>query len=90
MGHSAQVRTSQHAQAIRRKDKSNALHKHLEIFHPENIGDMDTFKFRSEQTLKKPLERQVAEGIQIANSADNLLNSKAEPEEPQGKTDKGK
>ena len=42
-----------------------------------------TFKFKSEQTFKKSLERQVTEGIEIANStADNLLNSKAEYHQP--------
>ena len=55
-GHSAQVRTSQHVDALRRRDKSNAFHKHLEIFHPENTGDVETFKFKSEQTFKKSLE----------------------------------
>ena len=82
-GHSAQVRTSQHVDAIRRRDKSNAFHKHLEIFHPENTGDVETFKFKSEQTFKKSLQRQVTEGIEIANStADDLLNCKAEYHQP--------
>ena len=27
------------------------------LFHPENTGDVETFKFKSEQTFQKSLER---------------------------------
>ena len=82
-GNSAQVRTTQHVEAIGRKEKSNAFHKHLEIFHPENVGDKTAFKFKSEQTFKKSLERQVTEGVKISNdNADILLNSRAEYHQP--------
>ena len=55
----------------------------MEIFHPENVGDKTAFKFKSEQTFKKSLERQVTEGVKISNdNADILLNSRAEYHQP--------
>ena len=82
-GFSAIHRTSQHAKDIVAKNSKNALSKHIEIYHQDRVGDPSVFKFKAEQTFKKCLERQVTEGVKIANSsADNILNSKAEFHQP--------
>ena len=56
-GDNAVHRLGQHEDAIKRKDKKNAMAKHLEIFHPENIGDPDSFNYSSVATFRKRLER---------------------------------
>ena len=57
-------RLGQHESAIARKDKKNAMAKHLDIYHPDNIGDPDSFVYSSVATFKKRLERQISEGWQ--------------------------
>ena len=84
-GSSGTFRTSQHRAAVIKNDSSsdNAFVKHLQLFHPENAGDPDSFKVRSHATFKKSLERQVNEGVNIVNSkADHLMNSKSEYHQP--------
>ena len=84
-GASGTFRTSQHRAAVAKNDSSsdNAFVKHLQLFHPENAGDPDSFKVRSHATFKKSLERQVNEGVNIVNSkADHLMNSKSEYHQP--------
>ena len=59
----------------------NAFAKHLHLHHPDNVGDTNAFRFKSEQTLKKCLERQVKEGMAMAihySNADIIMNSKSE------------
>ena len=56
-------RLGQHESAIARKDKKNAMAKHLDIYHPDNIGDPDSFVYSSVATFKKRLERQISEGV---------------------------
>ena len=61
----------------------NAFAKHLETFRPERQGDPSVFKLKVESTFKKPLERQVSEGVHIPSSkADILMNSKTEFMQP--------
>ena len=65
------------------KNVKNAFAKHLEIFHPERQGDPSVFKLKVEATYQKCLNRQVSEGVHIANSkADYLMNSKTEFMQP--------
>ena len=61
------------------KNSKNVFAKHLELFHPDRVGDPTAFKFKIESTFKKCLDRQVTEGVYIHNSAsDHVLNSKSE------------
>ena len=80
-------RLGQHEEAIKRKDKKNAMAKHLDIYHPENIGDPDCFNFSSVVTFTKRLERQILEGVAIMKMDEKvqanwqqhiLMNSKSE------------
>ena len=58
--------------------EDNALYKHLEGEHRgENKGD-EIFTMKVEQSFKKPLARQIREGVEIEMSLATLLNSKAE------------
>ena len=80
---SAYTRSLEHADDIRRKQESNAFHKHLAIYHPNEVGKTEAFKIKVEQTYTKNIDRQVAEAIKIKNSnADILMNSKAEFHQP--------
>ena len=64
-------------------DGRNAFAKHLQIHHPEHTGEPSSFTLKAERTFRKCLERQVSEGIEIANSdAEILLNSKSEFHQP--------
>ena len=72
-----------HKKDIIDNDESNAFAKHLQLFHPDRIGDPTVFKLKVESTYSKPLERQVTEGIAITNStADRMMNSKSEYLQP--------
>ena len=75
--------TKFHKKEIIENKESNAFAKHLQLFHPERIGDPSVFKLKVESTFSKPLERQVTEGIAITNStANNIMNSKSEYHQP--------
>lgn len=81
-GFSGYYRGDLHCKSILRKEEDNAFAKHLNIFHPECEGDVNSpkvFNLKVLQTFKKPLERKVAEAVLINNStADIKMNSKAE------------
>ena len=86
-GDNAVHRLGQHGDAIERKDKKNAMAKHLDIYHPDNIGDPDCFDYSSVATFKKRLERQISEGVAIMKTDERvqenrqqhiLMNSKRE------------
>ena len=82
-GYSGYNRTREHRKDISDKNVKNAFAKHLEIFHPERQGDPSVFKLKVEATYQKCLNRQVSEGVHIANSkADYLMNSKTEFMQP--------
>ena len=82
-GFCAAYRISQHATDIKNEDLSNAFPKHLQVYHPNNIGDVSAFKFKVVKTFRKCLERQVYEGCMINRSiADIKLNSKSEWNQP--------
>ena len=75
-----------HKKEIIENKDSNAFAKHLQLHHPERIGDPSVFKLKVESTFSKPLERQVTEGIAITNSSsetsDLVMNSKSEYHQP--------
>ena len=50
--------------------------KHLDTFHPENVGDADSFNFSSAQTFKKRLERQISEGVAILKTNAEVSNDR--------------
>ena len=86
-GDNAVHRLGQHEDAITRKDKKNAMAKHLDIYHPDKIGDPDSFAYSSVATFKKRLERQISEGVAIMKKDEQvqadrqhhiLMNSKSE------------
>ena len=82
-GYSARHRFEEHRDSILNNVTSNAFAKHLSIFHPENIGNVSAFRFRSVRTFKKCLERQVSEGVSIANTdAKYLMNGRSEWHQP--------
>ena len=74
---------TEHIASIKNRDTTNAFAKHLQLYHPESEKDTGVFTMKSDSTFKKCLERQVAEGVAIANSnADIILNSKSEFHQP--------
>ena len=77
------TRIQQHRKSILKKDSGNAFAKHLQIEHPDQQGNHEVFDMKVEKVFKKPLERQVMEGVMIAaTDPDKLLNSKAEYLQP--------
>ena len=69
------------------KGKKNAMAQHLDIHHPDNIGEPDCFDYSSVATFKKRLERQISEGVAIMKTDERvqknrqqhiLMNSKSE------------
>ena len=58
-------RLAQHEDDIKHKRKKNAMAKHLDTFHPEDVGDADSFNSSSVQTFKNRLQRQISEGVSI-------------------------
>ena len=86
-GDNAVHRLGQHEDAIMRKDKGNAMAKHLDMYHPDNIGEPDCFNYSSVATFRKRLERQISEGVAIMKTDEKvqvnrqkhiLMNSKSE------------
>ena len=82
-GFNAAYRILQHKSDIEKNSQKWAFSKHLATDHPEHIGDVSSFSFRSVRTFKKPLDRQCFEGVMINRSdADIKLNGKAEFHQP--------
>ena len=48
--------------------------------HPERVKDISVFKMKVEKTFRKPLDRQIYEGVMIAENdrRDHLMNSNAQ------------
>ena len=82
-GDNGVTRVNQHRKSIEKKDSGNAFAKHLLIEHPDQQGNHEAFNIKVEKVFKKPLERQVTEGVMIAaTDPEKLLNSKAEYLQP--------
>ena len=82
-GDSGYVRILRHGLEIEKKESTNAFAKHLEIYHPDQVGNKTAFEFRVIKTFKSPLMRQIYEAVKIHSStADIVLNSKSEWHQP--------
>ena len=82
-GHNAYHRGSEHISDVRRNETSNAMAKHLNLYHPEKISDPSVFRMKVHKNFARSLDRQVFEGVLIHNSeADITMNSKAEFMQP--------
>ena len=80
------VRGKQHLECLSNPDntrsKSNALVKHRELYHN---GEEDNVQFQFEviKSFKKPLERQVWEGVEIHSSREDIImNSRLDHYQP--------
>ena len=83
---STYVRGRQHLESLRNPERvnarSNAFVKHKELYHRYNEEEVD-FKFEIARSFRKPLERQVWEGVEIHSSkCDILMNSKLDHYQP--------
>ena len=79
---SAYVRGLQHRRAIYEptKHQHNAFARHMIDHHPQKTP---AFKIDVINSYKSPLERQISEGVQIANmKCDIILNSKFDHYQP--------
>ena len=85
-GDSGYVRTSGpsgHGDSIEKKDDNNAFAKHLQIHHPDRVGDKRAFRFSVLRTFKSSLMRQIWEAVLIYQSkASTKLNSRSEWHQP--------
>ena len=83
-GDSGYTRGLLHAAAVRNdQPKQSALAKHLREFHPGHLRDPGVYKAKVTSTHRRPLERQITEGVKIHNSkADILINGKEEWVQP--------
>ena len=72
------ARGGEHLKGCREEKEDNALWKHITGEHRgEEKGD-EIFSMRVEKSFKKPLARQIREGVEIEMSQATLLNSKSE------------
>ena len=82
-GFSAYCRTLDHQKAVETKDKVNAFSKHLEIHHPDQVGNIWAFKFSLLELHQTPLPRLASESCFIhSDKVDIPMNSKAEFHQP--------
>ena len=78
-GFGAHTRVCQHKDDIRRNSDTNSMAIHLTETHPEHRGDPDAIIFSVTNTGPKPLECEIREAVQIANTVPTMLmNSRAE------------
>ena len=72
-----------HAESVKGKNLSNGLAKHLQLYHKQNVGDINNFSFKAVKCFNKTIDRLAFEGVQIPNSdADIVMNSKSEFHQP--------
>ena len=73
-----QVRSKEHIDGFKRKDRNNWMYKHAKKEHGGHY-DPEDFKFEVLKKHRKPLQRQVEEAINISKKPEeNNLNSKNE------------
>ena len=76
-------RQKQHAECVKGKVLSNGLAKHLQLYHKDNVGDINCFSFKSVKCFPKIIDRLAFEGVNIHNSTANIImNSKSEFHQP--------
>ena len=83
-GDSGYSRGQDHVAAIRGdQPKKSALAKHLREFHPDNLRNTEAYRTKVISNHRRPLVRQVTEGVKIHNSvADIQINDKEEWVQP--------
>ena len=83
-GDSGYSRGLNHIAAIKNdQPKQSALAKHIREFHPNNLKDTAAYRVKVISNHRRPLQRQVTEGVKIHNSlADILINDKEEWVQP--------
>ena len=77
-GRDGYVRGGEHLKGCNEKNDENALWKHIQGEHRGEGKGYEIFMMRVERGYKKPLARQISEGVEIEMCEGNLLNSKAE------------
>ena len=76
-------RQKQHAESVKGKYLSNGLAKHLQLYHKDQVGDINNFSFKSVKVFPKIIDRLAFEGVNIHNSKANIImNSKSEFHQP--------
>ena len=74
----AYLRGSEHLRALRNKNKSSVLFKHIMTEHREEQGDVK-FQMKVAGKFSSALSRQIFESRNIRNTKpENLMNSKSE------------
>ena len=77
-GRDGYTRGGDHLKGCNNQNEDNALWKHLEGDHKGEGKGNEIFSMRVEKGFKKPLARQIREGVEIELSKATLLNSKSE------------
>ena len=75
------TRGGEHIKGCREKGEENPMWKHIWESHQGEMGD-EIFTMRMEGTFRKPLARQIREGVEIELSRGILMNSKSEWNNP--------
>ena len=70
-------RGEEHVNGCRNRNEDNPMWKHVWKDHGGNGGE-EMFSMRMEESFKKPLARQIREGVEIEMSKNILMNSKSE------------
>ncbi len=77
------VRGKQHRTAIRTGQNHNAFTKHFQEFHRDQQTCENNLKFKIVRSYNRPMQRQVAEGVEIYNlKSTNIMNSKLDHYQP--------
>ena len=75
-GYSGYTRGGEHQTGLQKKNRSNALWRHCELYHG---GKTAEFSMSMVSTTTKPFIRKIREGVEIvAGNQDILMNSKEE------------
>ena len=70
-------RGGEHVKGCREQNEDNPMWKHIVDSH-ESIGGEELFSMRMEAGFRKPLARQIREGVEIESCKGELMNSKSE------------
>ena len=76
-GRDCYTRGGEHLTGIREQREDNPMWKHVWDKH-DGEGEEKMFSMRMEQGFRKPLARQIREGVEIDCSKNTLMNSKSE------------
>ena len=76
-GRDCYSRGEEHLRGCRERDEDNAMWKHVYDSHGGEGGE-EMFSMKMEMGFKRPLARQIKEGVEIEMSRNTLMNSKSE------------